>query len=61
MNFSKNKMTSTLADGPGRKIKIDLANRNYQLMRKREIDAMLEFARNEIIDKYYDLENYFEG
>lgn len=31
--------------------------RNYQLMKKKEIDALVEFARNEIVDNYYDLEN----
>jgi hypothetical protein len=30
--------------------------RNLQLMRKREIDALVERTRQDIIDKYIDLE-----
>lgn len=40
---------------PGVKEK-DFIKRNQQLMRKREIDALVERTRQEIVDKYIDLE-----
>lgn len=33
-----------------------LTKRNLQLMRKREIDALVERTRQDIIDRYIDLE-----
>jgi|FLOH01.1.fsa_nt_gi hypothetical protein len=59
MKSSKNKVICNpfVADRSGGNTKKSLVKRNSQLMRKREVDAMVEFARNKIVDKYYDLEN----
>ncbi len=35
----------------------DFVKRNQQLMRNREIDALVEMSRQVIMDKYMDLEN----
>ena len=42
---------------PAREKEKKFAKRNQQLMRKREIDALVEISRQLIIDKYIDLEN----
>ena len=35
----------------------DFIKKNLQLMRRREIDALVEKTRQDIVDRYIDLEN----
>ncbi len=63
MNFSKNIEIHTplIKHGPERKNYVDLAKKNYQMLRKKQIDAIVEFTRNEIVDRYYDLDSNNEA
>ena len=42
---------------PARDKENDFVKRNLQLMRNREIDALVEMSRQVMMDKYMDLEN----
>ncbi|MBC8285347.1 MAG: hypothetical protein H8E32_16145 [Nitrospinae bacterium] len=56
MNTSK-KEIALMLKRPIRNKGNDFIKRNQQLMRKREIDSLVEMSRQVIMDKYMDLEN----
>ncbi len=55
MNVSRKEL-ETIYKKPIRKKENTFIKKNQQLIRKREVDALVERTRQDIVDKYIDLE-----
>ena len=57
MNTAQKKMSQNSLIHIRRNKEIDFVKKNLQLMRKRKIDALVETTRQDIVDRYIDLES----